>query len=79
MTCLLFFFNQKGFPERIQNDVFSNIAENNELEFKVDSLRQYSAWIGGSMLGSLSTFQKLAINRSEYEENLDKIIFKKTL
>ena len=30
-----------------------------------------SAWIGASILGSLSTFNELAIKKSDYEENGD--------
>jgi actin-related protein len=30
--------------------------------------RKYSVWIGGSILASLSTMQKLWITREEYEE-----------
>jgi actin beta/gamma 1 len=33
------------------------------LEF--DWQRRYSAWVGGSMIGSLSTFQHLAIKNAE--------------
>lgn len=40
-----------------------------EFNFVADFQRKYSAWIGGSMLGSLKTFQSLAINKQEYEEN----------
>jgi actin beta/gamma 1 len=30
--------------------------------------RKYSAWIGGSILASLSTFQQIWCSKQEYEE-----------
>eukprot|EP01084_Bolivina_argentea_P162922 283479_1 len=39
--------------------------------------RQYSTWIGGSVLASLSTFDSLCIGRNEYEENGPSIVHKK--
>jgi actin, other eukaryote len=30
--------------------------------------RQYSVWIGGSILASLSTFQQMWVSMAEYEE-----------
>ena len=30
--------------------------------------RNNAAWIGGSIIGSLSTFQQISISRQEYEE-----------
>jgi len=53
-----------------------------DIEFKIDTKRLYSAWIGGSMIGSLSTFQDLAIKRADYDDNAHdnkgSIIFKRT-
>jgi actin beta/gamma 1 len=31
--------------------------------------RKYSVWIGGSILGSLSTFQNMWISKEEYDES----------
>jgi len=48
-----------GFQERIHNEILdimpSHISED-ELNLPLDSFRRYSAWIGGSMIGSLTTF-----------------------
>jgi actin-related protein len=41
------------------------------LNFHRDRDASNSAWIGASMLGSLSTFYDLRIKRSDYEENGD--------
>ena len=39
--------------------------------------RKYSVWIGGSILASLSTFQKDWIQKKEYEEFGPSIVHKK--
>ena len=39
--------------------------------------RKYSAWIGGSILGSLSTFEEMWISKDEYDESGPRIVHKK--
>jgi actin beta/gamma 1 len=39
--------------------------------------RKYTAWIGGSMLASLSTFQSMWISKAEYDESGTSIIHRK--
>ena len=39
--------------------------------------RQYSAWIGGATLASLSTFEDMWISREEYEESGPSIVHRK--
>ena len=48
----------KGLEDRIHKEL-SRYGE--ELYINFDWQRRYSSWIGGSMIGSLSTFQNLAI------------------
>jgi actin-related protein len=38
---------------------------------------KYSAWIGGSILASLPTFQKMWISKEEYDENGPHIVHRK--
>eukprot|EP01087_Luapelamoeba_hula_P018236 TRINITY_DN5857_c0_g1_i1.p1 TRINITY_DN5857_c0_g1~~TRINITY_DN5857_c0_g1_i1.p1 ORF type:complete len:447 (-),score=67.43 TRINITY_DN5857_c0_g1_i1:9-1349(-) len=59
-----------GFLERVQRDLsqlaqqrFKIIAPPSPLE------RRFSVWIGGSILGSLGTFQQMWISKAEYEEH----------
>jgi len=40
---------------------------------------KYSAWIGGSILASLSTFQKLWISKQEYDESGQAIVHRSML
>ena len=39
--------------------------------------RKFSAWIGGSILGSLSTFQQMCISKQEYDESGPSIVHRK--
>ena len=39
--------------------------------------RKYSAWIGGSILASLSTFQSMWISKEEYDESGASIVHRK--
>jgi len=39
--------------------------------------RKYSVWIGGSILGSLSTFQTMWITKAEYDESGPQIVHRK--
>lgn len=60
----------KGFASRIQREINTVYPQNNhEIQVIADSFRKHSAWIGGSMMGALATFQSLAITKSEYDEN----------
>ena len=52
----------KGLYDRIDKQL-SSLDYDYKLEF--DWQRRYSAWVGGSMIGSLSTFQQLAIKNAE--------------
>ncbi len=55
-----------GMEERINREL-SNSTEEMRVEF--DWQRRYSSWIGGSMIGSLSVFQQLAITNGEHSTN----------
>ena len=39
--------------------------------------RKYSVWIGGSILGSLDTFQQMWISKDEYDESGPNIVHRK--
>ncbi|CAC5424339.1 Actin, larval muscle,Actin, clone 403,Actin-104,Actin, alpha sarcomeric/skeletal,Actin-2, muscle-specific,Actin, cytoskeletal 3A,Beta-actin-like protein 2,Actin, indirect flight muscle,Actin-103,Actin-46,Putative actin-9,Actin-65,Actin, cytoskeletal 1A,Actin-42A,Actin-4,Actin-71,Actin-75,Putative actin-22,Actin, alpha skeletal muscle 3,Actin, cytoskeletal 1B,Actin, muscle-type A2,Actin-8,Major actin,Actin, adductor muscle,Actin CyI, cytoplasmic,Actin, macronuclear,Actin, cytoplasmic,Actin, gamma,Actin, alp len=55
-----------GFPERIRrNGIFVPRTTKKESD---NPERKSSVWIGGSILGSLSTFQTYWITKQEYEE-----------
>ena len=57
-----------GMTDRVKKEI-SNFVEK---DFKVKVIappeRKYSAWIGGSILSSLSSFQTQWITKQEYDE-----------
>lgn len=62
----------QGFPERLSRDLslrapsqvrLKLIAANGSVE------RRFGAWIGGSILASIGTFQQMWISSQEYEES----------
>jgi actin-related protein len=58
----------EGFSRRIDNELY--LKTNSRIDYKVFSFpeRKILTWIGGSLLGSLSTFQEQFISKSNYEE-----------
>lgn len=68
----MIFFHLQGFPERLSRDLslrapsqvrLKLIAANGSVE------RRFGAWIGGSILASIGTFQQMWISSQEYEES----------
>ncbi len=58
------------FPERINEELkrFAPTPIRKNFKIVAPNDRIHSAWIGGSMLASLSTFQQMCITKEEYEE-----------
>ncbi|CAC5424338.1 ACTB_G1 [Mytilus coruscus] len=57
-----------GFPERIRTEMESFVPRTTKVKVIANPERKSSVWIGGSILGSLSTFQTYWITKQEYEE-----------
>ncbi|CAD8127352.1 unnamed protein product [Paramecium sonneborni] len=66
-----------GFKERLGKELASLAPQNIKIKVVAQPERNYSAWIGGSILSSLSTFQSMWINRSEYDESGPTIVHRK--
>ena len=67
-----------GLLPRLEKEMKQGYTRAN-FNFVLGTQRKYSAWIGGSMLGSLSAFQELAITKKEYDDNqYEKLIHKRT-
>ncbi len=74
-----------GFHDRFDYEIKS-LAMNSaktDLNVHADLHRKFSAWIGGSMIASFSTFKEMTIKREDYEgaNEIDKpsLILKKTI
>jgi len=60
-----------GFTDRLNYDLAHKCSPSAKLRVTAaptPAERRYGAWIGGSIVSSLGTFQQLWIARSEYEE-----------
>jgi actin-related protein len=66
-----------GLARRLQADL--QVLAGQQYQTKVIALKQpqFSPWVGGSILGSMSTFPKMWISRVEYEESGPEIVFRK--
>ena len=57
-----------GLPQRMMKEVQALAPSSMRVRTVAPPERLYSAWIGGSILGSLSTFQQTLISKAMYEE-----------
>nr|CAD7451899.1 unnamed protein product [Timema tahoe] len=61
----------QGFPERLNRDLSVRIPSSMRLKLisaNGCAERRFGAWIGGSILASIGTFQQMWISNQEYEE-----------
>ena len=66
--CHIYFIYFIGLGDRLQKELFTLLSSQMRVRVIAPPERKYSAWIGGSLLASLSTFQQSWITRQEYEE-----------
>ncbi|XP_022905080.1 alpha-centractin-like [Onthophagus taurus] len=59
----------KGFGKRLFIEMKNLCPQDVQIKINSPKERLYSAWIGGSILASMSTFKDLCVTREEYEEN----------
>jgi len=66
-----------GIAERMTKDVQALAPSSIKVKVIASPERKYSVWIGGSILGSLSTFQQMWVTKEEYNESGAGIIHRK--
>ncbi|KAK9075000.1 hypothetical protein SSX86_003319 [Deinandra increscens subsp. villosa] len=66
-----------GFADRLKKEVTALAPSGTDIEVVSPPERKYSAWIGGSILASLSNFQRMWITKAEYDESGPSIVHKK--
>jgi actin-related protein len=66
-----------GLPARIQSEIEALASKAMKVKVVAPPERKYSVWIGGSILGALSTFSQMWVSRREYDENGPSIIHRK--
>lgn len=57
-----------GIKDRLAKEVTAVSPSSMKVKISAAPERKYSVWIGGSILGSLSTFQQMWITKQEYDE-----------
>ena len=67
-----------GFANRLTKEL-TLMSSNASIKITSDSALSYSAWKGGSVVASLSSFQNMWVTKKEYEEKGSKIVHEKCL
>lgn len=62
-----------GFPERLKAMIDGG-SPGTEVRITAPPEREYSTWIGGSVMASSSTFHRLCIESADYDEQGSKIL-----
>mmetsp|Transcript_4798 Transcript_4798/g.7092 ORF Transcript_4798/g.7092 Transcript_4798/m.7092 type:complete len:375 (-) Transcript_4798:55-1179(-) len=66
-----------GIKEHLENELRKMSPTNAEIKVKAPFYRKLSAWIGGSIFSSISTFETMLITKDEYDEVGAKIVHRK--
>lgn len=66
-----------GIAERLHRELTNIAPANTRISVIAPPERKYSVWIGGSILGSLSSFQQSWITKEEYDETGPTIVHQK--
>lgn len=61
----------KRLGDRLLNELKTLVSANTKLKIFAPPERKYSTWVGGSILGGLSTFKKMWVSSDEWHENPD--------
>jgi actin beta/gamma 1 len=67
----------RGFQERMEAEMVALLPPAITVKVIAPPERTYSVWIGGSILASLSTFQKMWCSKAEYDEQGPTIVHRK--
>ncbi len=57
----------KNFPEKLKNEL-SDSSEGGNFNMSFEPERQFSSWIGGSIVSSLDNFQYMWVTKQDYDE-----------
>ncbi|KAK4308350.1 hypothetical protein Pmani_019942 [Petrolisthes manimaculis] len=66
-----------GMSDRMQKEITNLAPSSIKVKIIAPPERKYSVWIGGSILGSLSSFQSMWITKKEYDEGGPGIVHRK--
>ncbi|XP_047372438.1 actin, muscle-like [Sciurus carolinensis] len=66
-----------GIADRMQKEITALAPSTMKIKIIAPPECEYSVWIGGSILASLSTFQQMWISKQEYDESGPSIVHRK--
>jgi actin-related protein len=66
-----------GFPDRMQKEMIALASSTTNVRIIAESERKHTVWLGGSILASLSTFERMWISKQEYNESGPSIVHRK--
>jgi len=66
-----------GIAERLEKEMKAQAPASMSIKIVAPPERKYSVWIGGSILSSLSTFEEMWVNKTEYDESGPSIVHRK--
>jgi actin-related protein len=66
-----------GMADRMQSELTALAPSTMKIKIIAPPERKYSVWIGGSILASISTFQRMWISKDEYDEFGPSIVHRK--
>mmetsp|Transcript_5971 Transcript_5971/g.11739 ORF Transcript_5971/g.11739 Transcript_5971/m.11739 type:complete len:375 (-) Transcript_5971:609-1733(-) len=66
-----------GIASRVQKEIEAQAPPSMKIKVIAPPERQYSVWIGGSILASLSTFQQMWVTKAEYDDMGPQIVHRK--
>merc|ERR1719274_47787 len=66
-----------GIADRMSKEITALAPASMKVKIIAPPERKYSVWIGGSILSSLSTFQRMWISKQEYDESGPSIVHRK--
>jgi actin, other eukaryote len=67
----------EGIADRMTKEIVNLAPSSMKVKVVAPPERNYSVWIGGSILSSLSTFQQMWISKDEYKESGSSIVHRK--
>ena len=68
-----------GFPERLKKEITVLAPSTMKVNVVARPLRKYSVWVGGTILASQLSFQKMWISKKEYNEYGTTVVHRKCL
>nr|XP_033811851.1 actin-like [Geotrypetes seraphini] len=66
----------EGFTERFRKELFQHQSQHKSTVLSVPE-REYSTWLGGSILASLTSFQSCWVHAQQYKEHGPHIVYRK--